>query len=104
MGLDRGAGEHARTLRRLSVCIINPRYEPSYWGFDFALPLMPGSKRYSNVTGALPALAALTPAHCDVVLIDENVEPIDFRALACFDVIGVTGMIVQGARMREILL
>jgi Radical SAM superfamily len=103
MGLDLGAGEHSHTLRRLSVCIINPRYEPSYWGFDFALPLTPGRKRYSNVTGALPALAALAPPHCDVELIDENIEPIDFRTLARFDVIGVTGMIVQGARMREIL-
>ena len=37
-------------------------------------------------------------------LLDENVEPIDFRALERYDVIGVTGMIVQGARMREILL
>jgi radical SAM superfamily enzyme YgiQ (UPF0313 family) len=103
MGLDLGAGEHSPTLRRLSVCIINPRYDPSYWGFDFSLPLMPGGKRYSNVTGALPALAALAPPHCDVELIDENVEPIDFSALENYDVIGVTGMIVQGARMREIL-
>ncbi len=104
MGLDLGAGEPSRTPRRLSICIINPRYEPSYWGFDFALPLTPGNKRYSNVTGALPALAALTPPHCDITLLDENVEPIDFRALERYDVIGVTGMIVQGARMREILL
>jgi radical SAM superfamily enzyme YgiQ (UPF0313 family) len=103
VGLDLGAGEHSRTLRRLSVCIINPRYDPSYWGFDFSLPLMPGDKRYSNVTGALPALAALAPPHCDVELIDENVEPIDFSALERYDVVGVTGMIVQGARMREIL-
>jgi len=90
-------------MRRLSVCIVNPRYEPSFWGFDFARPLLPGRKRYSNVTGALPALAALAPPHCDVVLLDENVEPIDFEALRRFDVIGVTGMIVQAARMEEIL-
>lgn len=91
-------------LRRLSVCIINPRYEPSFWGFDYALSVMPGNKRYSNVTGALPALAALAPPHCDVTLLDENVEPIDFERLRRFDVIGVTGMIVQAARMREILI
>jgi hypothetical protein len=103
MGLDLGAGECSPPLRRLSVCIINPRYEPSYWGFDFALPLIPGGKRYSNVTGALPALAALAPPHCDVELVDENVEPIDFKALERYDVIGVTGMIVQAARMHEIL-
>ena len=56
------------------------------------------------VTGALPALAAAAPAHCDVTLIDENVEAIDFAALDDFDVIGVTGMVVQANRMREILL
>ena len=89
-------------LRRLSVCLINPRYQPTYWGFDFARPLMPGRKAYSNVTGALPAVAALAPPHCEVELIDENVEPIDYEELRRFDVIGVTGMIVQAARMREI--
>ena len=90
-------------LRRLSVCLINPRFQASFWGYDFALPLMPGDKRCWVVTGALPALAALAPAHCTVELLDENVEPIDFDALARFDVIGVTGMIVQDQRMREIL-
>ena len=88
---------------RLSVCLINPRFEPSFWGFDFALPLMPGQKRCWVVTGALPALAALVPENCDVELIDENVEALDFDNLERFDVIGVTGMIVQGRRMFEIL-
>ncbi len=96
--------EGEKRLRRLSVCVINPRYEPSFWGFDFARPLMPGRNGYSNVTGALPAVAALAPPHCDVELLDENVEPIDYEKLRRFDVIGVTGMIVQAARMREILL
>lgn len=35
---------------------------------------------------------------------DENVEPINFTALARFDVVGVTGMNVQKRRMREILV
>ncbi len=25
--------------KKLSICLINPRFEPSYWGFEFALPL-----------------------------------------------------------------
>jgi radical SAM superfamily enzyme YgiQ (UPF0313 family) len=37
-------------------------------------------------------------------LLDENVEPIDFEALRSFDIVGVTGMIVQRKRMIEILL
>lgn len=89
--------------RALSVCLINPRFEPNYWGYHHALPLMPGDKRCWMVTGALPALAALAPAHCSVVLIDEAVETIDFARLSGFDVIGVTGMIVQAQRMCEIL-
>src|SRR5947209_13227321 len=90
--------------RPLSVCLINPKFEPSFFGYDFALPLMPGDKRCWIVTGALPALAALAPCHCGVTLLDENVEAIDFDRLAHYDVIGVTGMIVQDKRMREILV
>jgi radical SAM superfamily enzyme YgiQ (UPF0313 family) len=59
--------------------------------------------RYSMPSGALAALAALVPPEHEVVLIDENVEPIDFERLRRFDVIGVTGMIVQSERMCEIL-
>ncbi len=88
---------------RLSICLINPRFEPSYWGFDYALPLYPGNRRSSMMTGALPALAGLAEGH-DIVLVDENVEPIDFDSLAQYDIVGLTGMIVQKDRMREILL
>ncbi len=90
-------------LRHLSVCLINPKFTPSYWGMDYALPNMPGDKRNWTVTGALPTLAALAPDHCSVTLIDENVEEIDFNDLERFDIIGVTGMIVQRQRMHEIL-
>jgi radical SAM superfamily enzyme YgiQ (UPF0313 family) len=88
--------------RTLSICLINPKFEPSYWGFDYALPLYPGDKRCTMITGALPALAALAEPH-DVALIDENIEAIDFAALRQYDVIGLTGMNVQKKRMREIL-
>ncbi|MBI4614591.1 MAG: DUF4070 domain-containing protein [Planctomycetes bacterium] len=90
--------------RTLAICLINPKFEPSYWGFDYALPLYPGDKRCTMITGALPALAGLVPSGHEVVLLDENVEPIDFEALRRFDVVGVTGMNVQKKRMREILL
>lgn len=64
---------------------------------------MPGDKRAWTVPGVLTLLAALIPDHHDIVLIDECVEDIDFDALRRFDVIGVTGQIVQRDRMREIL-
>src|SRR4029077_14010974 len=54
------------------------------------------------ITGALPHLAGLIQDH-EVCLLDENVEEIDFSSLERFDIVGVTGMIVQRDRMREIL-
>jgi len=87
--------------RKLSICLINPRFEPSYWGFDFALPMYPGNKRSTMISGALSALAGMCGDH-EVVLVDENVEEIDWEAMARFDIVGVTGMIVQKDRMREI--
>jgi radical SAM superfamily enzyme YgiQ (UPF0313 family) len=91
--------------RRLAICLINPRSRPSYWTSDFAMPFLSLGRRlkYSMANGALVSVAALVPPGHEVVIIDENVEPIDFARLQRFDVIGVTGMIVQAERMCEIL-
>ena len=59
--------------------------------------------KYSMANGALVTVAALVPSPHEVVLIDENIEPIDFQRLKRFDVIGLTGMVVQADRMFEIL-
>jgi hypothetical protein len=56
-------------MKRLKICLINPKFEPSYWGFDYALPLYPGNIKSTMITGALPHLAGLIPNH-DVCLID----------------------------------
>lgn len=53
-------------------------------------------------TAALALLAALTPAGHEVRIIDEAVEPIDANEIAGADIVGLTGMIVQRARMRDI--
>jgi radical SAM superfamily enzyme YgiQ (UPF0313 family) len=88
--------------RRLKICFINPKFEPSYWGFEYALPLYPGNKRASMIAGALPHLAGLSAGH-EILLIDENVEEIPWDRLPSFDIVGVTGMNVQKERMRQIL-
>jgi len=102
--LDGAAGAHPDSpARRLSICLINPRFEPSYWGFEYALPLYPGDKRSTMISGALPTLAALCGDH-QVDLLDENVEDIDWESLRQYDLVGITGMNVQKTRFREILL
>src|SRR5215471_18495545 len=83
-----------RPVKKLSICLINPRFEPSYWGFEFALPLYPGDKRSTMISGSLSAVAGLCGDH-DVYLLDENVEDIDWDELEKYDMIGVTGMNVQ---------
>src|SRR3954449_13592903 len=84
------------------ICLINPRFQTSFWGLNHGLPLL--GKKANMPVLALPVLASLTPEGHEVVLIDENIEEIDFDALAEFDIVGVTGMTVQRDRMREILV
>jgi radical SAM superfamily enzyme YgiQ (UPF0313 family) len=90
---DRGAAD---------IVLINPRFEASYWGLERALPFF--GKRTAMPVASLPLLAALTPPDHRVRILDENVEPLDFERIARADIVGLTGMSVQRARMREILL
>ncbi|MGA9488965.1 MAG: cobalamin-dependent protein, partial [Mycobacterium sp.] len=83
------------------IVLLNPRFEESYWGLEHALPLL--GKKCNLPTACLPLLAALTPAGHSVSIVDENVEPIDYDRLAKADIVGLTGMTVQRARMLEIL-
>ena len=85
----------------LDIVIINPRFEVSYWGLEHALPLL--GKKANLPVACLPLLAALTPAEHQITLVDENVEEIDYDRLERADIVGLTGMSVQRARMREIL-
>jgi radical SAM superfamily enzyme YgiQ (UPF0313 family) len=83
------------------IVIINPRFEPSYWGMDHALPYF--GKSANLPVSSLPLLAALTPSEHTVTLIDENVEAIDWDRCARADIVGVTGLSVQRFRMTEIM-
>ena len=84
------------------IVLISPRFEPSFWGSDYAMPFLNGAAMLPVM--ALPLLAALTPPEHTVTLIDENVEEIDWARCARADIVGVTGMIVQRRRIYEILV
>ncbi len=96
---DAAPGQSKRTL---SICLINPRFDPSYWGFEFALPLYPGDKRSTMISGSLSSVAGLCGDH-NVYMLDENVEEIDWESLRKYDIVGVTGMTVQKERIHQIL-
>ena len=48
------------------IVLINPKFEVSYWGMEYALPYI--GKRANLPVAALPLLAALTPAGHTVTL------------------------------------
>jgi radical SAM superfamily enzyme YgiQ (UPF0313 family) len=85
----------------VDIVIINPRFDISFWGMEHCIGLL--GKRANLPVLCLALLAALVPDHHDVTLIDENVEDIDFERPARADLVCLTGMSIQGRRMREIL-
>lgn len=83
------------------IVIVNPRFDISFWGMEKCMEML--GKRANLPVACLPLLAALIPKHHNVTLIDENVEEIDFDRLGRADMVCVTGMSIQGRRLREIL-
>ena len=83
------------------IVLINPRFEASYWGFEYAMPLV--GKKANLPTACLPLLDALTPDEHNITLLDENVAELDFDRIASADIVGLTGMSVQRFRMLQIL-
>lgn len=83
------------------IVLINPKFEVSFWGMEFALPYF--GKGANLPVACLPLLAALTPEGHTLTLMDENVAPLDYERLAQADIVGLTGMSVQRFRMTEIL-
>lgn len=83
------------------IILINPKFDPSFWGLEYALDLA-GAKAILPVA-ALPLVAALTPPEHRIELLDENVEHIDYDRCAKADIVGLTGMSVQRFRMRRVV-
>ncbi|HZP43681.1 MAG TPA: radical SAM protein [Candidatus Binatia bacterium] len=83
----------------MKIYLIAPKNPESFWTFDRILPSLGKKCVFPNLS--LPTVAGITPREHDVVLCDENVEPIDFDTDA--DIIGVTGYVVHQQRILEIV-
>jgi radical SAM superfamily enzyme YgiQ (UPF0313 family) len=84
---------------RRHVYLMQPKFPPSYWGLDHFLALTPFRAVFPPL--GLLTLAALTPPEYRVTLCDENAgERIDYATDAA--VVGITGYIIQIARVFEI--
>jgi len=85
----------------MRLLLINPRFPESFWSFRFAMnEIVPGKRALTPPLG-LVTLAALCPPHWEVMIVDENVEPLPLDPAA--DLVGVCGMGVQFSRQSELL-
>jgi radical SAM superfamily enzyme YgiQ (UPF0313 family) len=85
----------------MKLLLINPRSPESFWNLKWAVDVVLPKKRAVNPPLGLATLAALSPEHWKVSIVDENIEPIPLHPQA--DIIGICGMGVQFARQRELL-
>jgi radical SAM superfamily enzyme YgiQ (UPF0313 family) len=82
----------------VKIYLVAPKNPESFWTFDRILPSLGKRCVFPNLS--LPTVAGMTPAGHEVVLADENVEPIDFEVDA--DVVGITGYAIHRTRILEI--
>jgi radical SAM superfamily enzyme YgiQ (UPF0313 family) len=82
----------------MKICLIAPRNPESFWTFDRILPSLNKKCVFPNLS--LPTVAGITPREHEVVLCDENVEPVDFDTDA--DIVGLTGYVVHKKRIFEL--
>lgn len=78
--------------------LINPKLPLSFAGNEYAASMV--FKKYSTPPLGLLTVAGMIPDRHQVTLCDENVSAIDFD-VDC-DVVGLTGMHLQGAGIRQI--
>jgi radical SAM superfamily enzyme YgiQ (UPF0313 family) len=82
----------------MKIYLVAPKNPESFWTFDRILPVLHKKCIFPNLS--LPTVAAITPPEHEVVLCDENVEPVDFDTDA--DVVGLTGYVVHRERILEL--
>ena len=82
----------------MKICLIAPKNPESFWTFDRILPSLNKKCVFPNLS--LPTVAGITPREHEVVLCDENVEPVDFDTDA--EVIGLTGYVIHKQRIFEL--
>lgn len=84
--------------RKKRIAMVHPKFPPSFWSFGFIKDIG-GFKTVMPPLG-LATLAALTPDTYDVVIVDENIEEIDFDIDA--DIIAMSSMAIQEQRLFEV--
>lgn len=82
----------------MKICLINPRFPLSLWDFTLCRDLSGSAFPFPPLS--LATLAGLTPAGHEVIILDENVRPLEVPRDA--DVVGITGYQIQQERVFEL--
>lgn len=82
----------------MKICLVAPKNPESFWTLDRILPSLNKKCIFPNLS--LPTVAGLTPPGHELILMDENVRPIDFDVDA--DIVGLTGYVIHRQRLFEI--
>ena len=85
----------------MRLLLSNPRFPESWFSSKWAVSELLPNKRAINPPLGLATLAALSPPHWEIAIVDENIEPIPLEPQA--DIVGVCGMGVQFPRQKELL-
>src|ERR1700728_1559223 len=86
--------------QRRRVLLIFPRYAKSFGTFDHAFALL-GGRAFMPPQGIL-LIAALLARQWDIKFVDENVRPVRSEDLEWADVVFLSGMHVQRARINDL--
>jgi radical SAM superfamily enzyme YgiQ (UPF0313 family) len=82
------------------VLLAFPRYEPSFGTFEYAYPIM-GAQAFMPPQGLL-VIAASLPKHWQVRFVDENLRAARASDFAWADVVFVSGMHIQRAKIHNL--
>jgi radical SAM superfamily enzyme YgiQ (UPF0313 family) len=87
--------------KKISILLVAPRFPEGFWTFSWVFRHVITSRSTVNPPIGLATIAALTPDHWDIRILDENIEQIDFDVDV--DIVAVGGMSIQYQRQVEIL-
>jgi hypothetical protein len=88
-------------LNKRKILCVFPRYSYSFGTFNHAFPLMGDVKGFMPPQGIL-LVVELIPKEWEVVFVDENIERATPEQFAWADVVFVSGMHIQRARIHDI--
>jgi radical SAM superfamily enzyme YgiQ (UPF0313 family) len=85
----------------MKVLLVYPEFPDTFWSFKHALPFQ--GKRSSFPPLGLLTVSALLPPYWQRRLVDMNVTRLKEADLEWADVVFVSGMLVQGPSMKEVI-